>query len=506
MRRVHGQGMVRGAARGAAGALAVLAWAAVARAHGGDPHPEAVLRWTDWHVEPGVLVVSVLACLAYARIHRLFGGTRRQAGRWALGVAVVYVALESPLDRGADHFLFTLHMAQHFLLIMVAAPLLASAIPERAWGRARGLPFVGSVLRWIGTGAPAFVAYNLNLVAWHLPALYEAGLRSDAVHAAQHLLFLVTALGMWSVVMAPAHAVRATPPARLAGLVASSIVDWLVSFAIALAGRPLYPTYAAAPRLWGLSPEADLALGGGLMWVADNTVYAVAIGSLLSRYLRREAARARVPDGAAEAPSSVRTRRPATLEALHRGRGRPWGPALTLAAAGALAVAFAHGVVTGSLPGRAVPSVRVEAVAAGLTWYFVYPGSDGRFGRIDAAAAGPGNPAGLDPSDPAGRDDLVLGHLVVPPGVRVEVRATSLDTVHSFAIPEIGLDRLLMPDRWESVVFRAPGRGRLPIVCTQLCGMDREPMASYLAVTPSGSGAGSGPATAAATSRPANSR
>lgn len=261
----------------------------VARAHGGEVH-EATLSWADWRLDPGVVLGLALAGVAFWWAGRSFGVARwRRIAFWT-GLGVVFVALESPLDRGGDHFLFTLHMVQHSLLMMAAAPLLALGTPRPAvaWLGQR-LPGAGGVLRWLSGGVAVTALFNINLAVWHLPAFYEAALRNEAVHITQHLLFLGLGYGLWLVITAPeGDALGPRLPLRLALVVVSVIVDWLVSFSIAVAGRPLYPTYAAAPRLWGLSPEADQALGGGLMWVMDNMVYGAVTIWLVYQYLRQE--------------------------------------------------------------------------------------------------------------------------------------------------------------------------------------------------------------------------
>ena len=294
---------MRGHSGGAlAGALAyVLMWigwgAAPAAAHGGQPHHVARLSWTDWQWDPLVLASLAAASAVWwvtrrpadepAR-QRAAGASRRQLALYHLGLLLVVAALESPLDRGADHFLFTLHMAQHMLLSMAAAPLLVLGAPPALWVWLLRRRWLGPVVAALARPGVAAALYNAALALWHLPGPYEAALRSEMVHAAQHLSFLATGVLFWAVLLEPAPClVRATPGQRLAVVGASAVWNWLISFALATSSQMLYPTYAAAPRLWGLSPQADLALGAGLMWEHGNMVYALAALWLLRRDVLR---------------------------------------------------------------------------------------------------------------------------------------------------------------------------------------------------------------------------
>lgn len=452
-----------------AGLLLGAALRAVAHAHGDEAPSDASLAWSDWRLDPAVMAGFVLAAALYLRVTRTSRRRAHVARFWA-GLATVFVALQSPLDRGGDHFLFTLHMVQHFLLIMVAAPLLASSLPAAAW---EGIGRPGSPGWWVrkalGHGVAVAALFWVNLAVWHLPAFYEAGLQHEVVHALQHLSFLGLGFAFWSMVMAPAPVLGAPLPLRIGLVVGSCIVDWLISFRIAVAGKPLYPTYAAAPRLWGLSALADQSLGGGLMWVADNTVYAVAFAVLLLRYFRRS-------EGEGDCPPRARPK------ALGAGPGTVTAIALPLV--GALVFA-----AVGAVRLRSQSPVEVRAVANGLRWYFVYPGPDGRFGRIDPSFVTPDAPAGLDPRDPAGYDDVVQERLVVPAGRPVHLLLTSLDTVHTFDAPALEARAVLVPGRWSSLRLRLAPDAKADVVCTQWCGMAGEPMQTTVEAGPAPAGA-----------------
>src|SRR5579875_3353058 len=217
------------------------------------------------------MVLGALAAgaLCYVWIAARFPPRGRQAWYFAGGYAVLVLALLSPLDRGAA-YLFTLHMLQHMLLLLAAPPL-------------------RRILRALWRPVPALVLYNGTLLAWHLPAAYDATLRSPWVHAIEHASFVVAGLIFWGVIVAPAPAlVRASYGVRLALLLASDVVNFILGFALAFAGHPFYAGYVTAGRLWGLTPLEDLKLGGALMWVMGQMMYAVPTLILINVILWRD--------------------------------------------------------------------------------------------------------------------------------------------------------------------------------------------------------------------------
>ncbi len=132
----------------------------------------------------------------------------------------------------------------------------------------------------------------------------------------------------------------------------------------------------------------------------------------------------------------------------------------------------------------AVGAVPVEVVTQQFVYYFRYPGPDGEFGvtnprLIDAAT---GNPLGIDPNDPAGRDDIVVPTLTVPVNREVELLIRSQDVIHSFFVRELRLQQDSVPGMTVPLHFTADKIGRYDIVCTQLCGLGHYRMHSYLNV------------------------
>jgi putative membrane protein len=198
----------------------------------------------------------------------------------ALGLVSLVAALVMPLT----HKLFAAHMAQHVLLLAVAPPLVVLSSPwTRLWQllpRALTHPLV------------AWTLFNVTMVVWHVPVLYDLALRSGALHVLEHGLFFATGLLFWS---AAFDSARLASWWRIAYLTTGMLVGWLIALVLAFATSPLYSTYAALPhRPWGLSELADQQIAAGVMWVPGSLAYTVAIIVFVYRWLEPESSARRL--------------------------------------------------------------------------------------------------------------------------------------------------------------------------------------------------------------------
>jgi cytochrome c oxidase assembly factor CtaG len=269
--------------------------------HGGEAHvhPEELpghLAW--WHWDFPVLLGLGVAALGYAFVawwlwRRAGRFDRRAAAAWALGLLVVFVTLESPLDAVAEKHLVSAHMLQHGLLISVAPPLLLLGLYPRLV-----VPFSRPILKPLlrnrrthaalrVLSAPALVLglWLTILYAWHLPALYQSALRNETVHVAQHLFFVNAGLLFWLPVIEPVPVPsRMKPLAKLGYLAAGQVGTALLAAAL-IWGPELYPFYDSLDTLWGLSREADQRLAGLVMMVVDMLVALTVAGWIVSKWL-----------------------------------------------------------------------------------------------------------------------------------------------------------------------------------------------------------------------------
>ena len=233
--------------------------------------------WT-WSWDPTVVAGTVALAAGYAWLIR--GGG--PATTWspiarvyfAGGLLALFLALESPIDVGGDHYLFSLHMLQHVLLAMVVPPLLLLGLPEnwRAFNRIRVSPLAANVV------------FNLVLALWHLPFLYEATLRNPTIHVLEHLSFLAAGILFWWPIIVPAGQRGAMSViGKMAYLTFAGVPPTILGLAFILSPTVLYPFYAAAPRVTPLSPLDDQLAAGLVMFGLGNLIYFVAIWIIFFR-------------------------------------------------------------------------------------------------------------------------------------------------------------------------------------------------------------------------------
>ena len=129
-------------------------------------------------------------------------------------------------------------------------------------------------------------------------------------------------------------------------------------------------------------------------------------------------------------------------------------------------------------------AIQIEATTSQFVYTFRYPGPDGKFGMLDPhlVNAPAGNPLGLDPNDPAGKDDIVVPTLTVPVDREIELLLRSQDVVHNFFVRELRLQQDAVPGMVIPIHFTPVRIGRYDIVCTQLCGLGHNTMHSFLNV------------------------
>jgi putative membrane protein len=265
--------------------------------------------WSSWRPDPVILGTLTLTALLYCSGLAHLGARRRQLVRpahvaaFAVALLALAIAVASPLELAASS-VFTAHMVQHLLLMLVVAPLLVCGRPVMVLGRAmplrgrrlfvrvRARPSVRSARDALFHPVSAWVIGVVVLWAWHLPALYEVALRRDALHALEHASLIATAALVWALALGRARRSLAIPAAS-GLLLATALQSGALGAVLALAQRPLYPIHASVAPSWGLTPLQDQQLAGGLMWVPPGIVYMIVIAALLAHWLGS----LEVPDG-----------------------------------------------------------------------------------------------------------------------------------------------------------------------------------------------------------------
>ena len=214
---------------------------------------------------------------------------RRRVAAFAGSLLVLLASLNGPLHDLSDEYLFSAHMVQHLVLTLLFPPLFLYGLPAelvRKVIRPAGLQAVAAVLI---RPVPAAAIFSAPIILWHLPPFYEAAMRHHGLHIVQHLVFLATAVVMWWPVLSPVPELpRASYPGQMLYLFLLGIPMSIVGAMITLADAPLYPFYAAAPRVWGLTPLQDQQIGGLIMWVPGGLVFWAAMTVVWFRWAGRE--------------------------------------------------------------------------------------------------------------------------------------------------------------------------------------------------------------------------
>jgi cytochrome c oxidase assembly factor CtaG len=270
--------------------------------------PQSTSMWSaPWSWEPAM----VLPLAAFLMVY-VWGALRRgNAGllRWrhtsfAAGWSTLFLALTSPIHELGEQ-LFSAHMLQHEILILISAPLISASHPGATllWAFApRQRSGIGSWVQRIENSEPvrmitaplnAWILEAAALWLWHIPFLYQATLESDWVHAAQHICFVGTAVLFWSALYGVGRSAMSYGAATLYVFGAAahcSALGALLTFSRVL----WYPAYAGTTGAWGLTPLEDQQLGGAIMWVPSGVVFIIVALALMARWISESDRRLRL--------------------------------------------------------------------------------------------------------------------------------------------------------------------------------------------------------------------
>lgn len=261
----------------------------------------------DWTLPPWLTGLTLLTAGIYLRGWVLLRRTRKaqftplRLASFMSGLAILWIAIGSPLDGFADAML-SAHMVEHLLLMSVVPPLLLLGLP--AVPMIRGLPSVprrlifGPLVRsrmlrrfshWLITPVVAWLLMNIIFLGWHIPAAYDFALEHESWHAVEHLCFLASSILFWWCVIRP----WPTSPQRsrwsmLLFLVSADVVNTVLSAFLAFCGRPVYTFYLAIPNPLGTSALEDQVLGAVIMWVFGSFAFLVPAVYIAFRELSSE--------------------------------------------------------------------------------------------------------------------------------------------------------------------------------------------------------------------------
>jgi putative membrane protein len=265
-----------------------------------------LLFWYPYHVRTRSL----------AAIGRPVPGWRQAC--FAGGLIVLAVALSPPVDKLADQLLFV-HMLEHLMIGDLAAllivlgctgPLLAPLLRVRAIGWLR--VFTHPVL--------AITCWAVNFYVWHIPALYQAALRHDLLHAAEHATFLGFGIGVWMALLGPLPKPQwFSNSAQLVYIIAVRLIGAVLGNVMVFAGNVLYPIYRTGDAHWHISPLGDQITAGALMMVEESLLTIGLFCWLFLRVARQNEEKQRLLDYAARNEIALDEQRAGRAVAAGRG-------------------------------------------------------------------------------------------------------------------------------------------------------------------------------------------
>jgi putative membrane protein len=241
---------------------------------------------TSWTFDPLQVVPTLLLAALYAQRVITLRKRGTDVPNWriavfATGIVILLVALVSPVHALGEQ-LFTFHMTQHVLLGDLAPLALLAGLTGPILRPALAFMYR---LRFLAHPFVALPLWAVNLYLWHLPFLYEAAVRHEAVHALEHLCFFTGGAIMWLPVLEtlPAPEWFGTG-AKLGYIAVVRAVETVLGNVFFWAGSVFYAgVYEHQERLWGLSPLEDQGVAGAVMMIEGSIVTLVALAWLFLR-------------------------------------------------------------------------------------------------------------------------------------------------------------------------------------------------------------------------------
>ena len=269
--------------------------------------PEYRAIFDDWSPPIFLTTAILLTAIFYTRGWFAIRKTRPtlfpawRLGAFLLGLAIIWLAIGSPLDGFADALL-SAHMVEHLLLMSFVPPLLLLGYPAvpllrglpRALVRTPLRPLLRSkVLRSLGHFLirpwVAWLAMNLIFLGWHVPTAYDFALEHEHWHEFEHICFLGSSILFWWPLIRP-WPTNARYPGwyMLPYLVAADIVNTALSAFLAFCDRPIYSYYVEQPNPFHISPQADQVTGAVIMWVVGSMVFLIPAVFVTVKLLQQE--------------------------------------------------------------------------------------------------------------------------------------------------------------------------------------------------------------------------
>jgi putative membrane protein len=279
--------------------------------------PSLISILTEWTVDPSVVAGVVLAAVIYReglvalRARGKLGQLvkPKHVASFAFGLITILLALESPIDALSDQ-LFSVHMVQHVLLLMIAPPLLllGKPVPVLLVGLPHGLVrtvaraqhrsrLFHGLVRFLTAPVVTWTLFSGLTTVWHAPALYQEALLYPGVHLAEHFCFVISGLLFWWVALEPLPGgPRLGYAWRMLYTFAAMLPGMALGLVFVLSDSPVYPFYAQLPRLWGITEIDDQSAAGLVMWLLGDTILLAAAAWCFAKMMDGYEKRARAKD------------------------------------------------------------------------------------------------------------------------------------------------------------------------------------------------------------------
>jgi putative membrane protein len=258
----------------------------------------------SWQAHPDAILMALALVALYVAGARWAGArcspparvTRAQAALYLSGVAVLYAGAGTPIHAIAERYLFSVHMVQHMMFALIAAPLLLLGTPGwmlRPLLKNRVVYRVAFVLT---RPLPAFLLFNGVILVTHLPAVMDLALRNHSLHFVAHLFLVATALLMWMPVLSPVPELpRIGPFGQLVYLFVQSLLPAVIASFLAFSDRVVYEYYADAPmRYWGIGVHADQQIAAVIMKLGGAAIIWGVMAYVFFRWFGQEKPDSRV--------------------------------------------------------------------------------------------------------------------------------------------------------------------------------------------------------------------
>ena len=259
----------------------------------------------SWPLDPTVYAGLVALFFGHAWLaRRVDDAETKHTIYFGLGLLTLWVALETPVDIISDHYLDSVHMLQHVLLGFVAPPLMLLGLSRDMAGVLTRVPFVRAVTEPIA----AQVVAAAVMIAWHVPALYDATLRSESLHVVEHLMFIGAGLVLyWPVLQSTSAHARwhLAPPIMLLYMLVATLPQDAIALVLLFSREPFYEFYVHVPRLVpSLTPIIDQTIAGAVLMVLGKATFTVAGLAVFFRWFGGEHAADQMPPSRATGPAA----------------------------------------------------------------------------------------------------------------------------------------------------------------------------------------------------------